>query len=143
MGLDDFCLVETCDPERNAVASRGLVLPSSESMTHGALYDLGSHIRVVLHAHSPVIWRRARALRLPTTDPQVPYGTRRMAREVSRLYQETALAETRVLAMGGHQDGVIAFGRSAREAGCALIETLAGAYQAACADGRGRLCSMA
>ena len=69
MSLADLCVVEGCDVERNRVASRGPVLPSSESLTHGAIYDLTPHIRVVLHAHSPVIWRRARELRLPTTDP--------------------------------------------------------------------------
>lgn len=142
MSLDDFCLVETCDPGRNRVASRGLVMPSSESMTHGALYDLGSHIRFVFHAHSPVIWRRARALRLPTTDPAVPYGTRRMAAEVERLYRQTALAETRVLAMGGHEDGIIAFGRSAADAGTALVILLARAYDTACSEADGRFCSV-
>jgi len=116
-------------------------MPSSESMTHATLYDLGSHIRCVLHAHSPVIWRQARSLRLPTTDPSVPYGTRRMATEVARLYRETALSETRLLAMGGHEDGVIAFGRSAKEAGTALVEILAKAYEVACVEADGRLCS--
>lgn len=142
MSLDDFCLVETSDPARNAVTSRGVVMPSSESMTHGALYDLGSHLRFVFHAHSPVIWRRARALRLPTTDPSVPYGSRRMAAEVARLYRETALPESKVLAMGGHEDGIIAFGRTAEETGTALVALLARAYEQACAEDDGRFCSI-
>ncbi len=141
MSLNDFCLVETCDPGRNRVESRGAVMPSSESMTHGALYDLGSHIRFVFHAHSPVIWRRARALRLPTTDPAVPYGSRRMAAEVARLYGETALPSSKVLAMGGHEDGIIAFGRNADEAGTALVTLLARAYDQACGETDGRFCA--
>lgn len=141
MDLDDFCRVEACDPGRNRVVSQGLVMPSSESMTHGALYDLGSHIRFVFHAHSPVIWRRARALRLPTTDRAVPYGSRRMAAEVAGLYRETALPETRVLAMGGHEDGIIAFGKSAEAAGIVLIQALARAYDLACREADGRFCS--
>ncbi len=141
MSLDDFCLIETCDPDHNQVQSRGVVMPSSESMTHAALYDLGSHIRFVFHAHSPVIWRQAQALRLPTTDPSIPYGTRRMATAVARLYRETALSESRLLAMGGHEDGVIAFGRTAEEAGTALIETLARAYETVCGDADGHFCS--
>jgi len=141
MSLADFCVVEAVDPVRNRVESRGPLLPSSESMTHGAIYALGSHVRFVFHAHSPTLWNRARELRLPTTDPRVPYGTPEMAREVERLYRATALAETNLLAMGGHEDGVIAFGRTAEEAGLALLRHLARAYESDCAAGGG-LCSL-
>ncbi len=137
--LADFCIVERWHLRRNAVRSRGSILPSSESMTHGAIYDLGPHVRFVFHGHCPTLWRAARALRLPTTDPRVAYGTTAMANEVGRLYRETALAEGRVLAMGGHEDGIIAFGRTPEEAGSAFTEALARAY-AASYLGAGRLC---
>lgn len=139
LGLEDFCVVERWDIGRNHVHSHGAIMPSSESMTHGAIYDLGPHIRFVFHGHCPVLWQAARALRLPTTDPQVPYGTPGMAREVGRLYRESPLAEGRVLAMGGHEDGIIAFGRTADEAGSAFTEALARAY-AASYRAAGRLC---
>lgn len=140
--LDDFCVIERYEPRRNWVRSWGRIKPSSESMTHGAIYDLSASVRVVLHAHSPVIWQRRAELRLPTTDPSVPYGTPGMVSEVQRLYRSTQLAESRVLAMGGHEDGVIAFGRSAPEAGAALLDTLARAYATACKrDGVG-LCRL-
>lgn len=142
VSLADFCVVESFDSGRNQVVSRGAVLPSSESMTHGAIYDLGSHVRFVFHAHSPVIWRRAAALRLPTSDPRVPYGTPEMAREVHRLYRSSALAEVQILAMGGHEDGVIVFGRSAEEAGQVLLRYLARAYEAHCAAADVALCSI-
>lgn len=141
MSLADFCAVESWDLEHNRVDSRGPAMPSSESMTHGAIYDLGSHIRFVFHAHSPVIWRRARQLRIPTSGDGVPYGTPEMAREVDRLYRATALAEVGILAMGGHEDGVIVFGRSAEDAGQVLLRYLARAYEAECASGDG-LCSL-
>jgi ribulose-5-phosphate 4-epimerase/fuculose-1-phosphate aldolase len=101
-------------------------------MTHAALYDAGPQIRCVLHAHSPTIWGRARELRLPTTDPAVPYGTPEMAAEVKRLYRETVLPERRILAMGGHDDGIIVFGRSPQEAGQVLLTWLAQAYESEC-----------
>src|SRR5260221_279311 len=63
--LREFCLVEAWDIGGNAVTSCGLVRPSSESLTHAALYDASPAIRVVLHAHAPQIWRQARALGLP------------------------------------------------------------------------------
>ncbi len=132
IGLDDFCIVERYDFDRNRLVSRGLTPPSSESMTHGAVYDLGPHIRCVLHAHSPVLWSRRDELRLPATSPDVPYGTPEMAREVQRLYREGVFAERRVLAMGGHEDGVIAFGPSPEAAGHALLTWLGRAYERDC-----------
>lgn len=139
LALADFCVVDRWHIGRNHVHSRGEILPSSESMTHGALYDLGPHIRFVFHGHCPVLWRSARGLRLPTTDPRVPYGTPGMATEVARLYRETPLAERRVLAMGGHEDGIIAFGHTAEEAGNAFTAALAQAYALAY-TAAGRLC---
>ncbi len=130
--LGDFAVVERYQVDANTVVSLGETLPSSEAMTHGAIYDLTPRIRFVLHAHSPVIWQRAATLRLPTTDASVPYGTPAMAREVQRLYRTTALSERRVLAMGGHEDGIIAFGHTCAEAGQALVGELARAYELAC-----------
>lgn len=141
MALSDFCLVESCDYEANRVASRGSVQPSSESMTHAAVYDQGPHIRFVFHGHCPVIWQRAQELHLPTTPPSIGYGTPEMAMSVRHLFQSTALDEIKVLSMGGHEDGIVAFGRSAEEAGRALLGVLARAYEAACFDDRGSLCS--
>lgn len=141
IGLGDFAVVERYDDARNRVRSHGPVEPSSESMTHGAIYDLGPHIRCVLHAHSPVLWRRAAALKLPTTAAHVAYGTPEMAREVRRLYLETVLPERPILAMGGHEDGIVVFGRSPDEAGQVLLTWLARAYRLECAAADVELCS--
>jgi L-ribulose-5-phosphate 4-epimerase len=139
--LDDFCVVMSYDCHRNRVTSQGNILPSSEAMTHGAIYDLSPHVRVVMHAHSPTIWRRARELRLPLTDPRVAYGTPEMALEVHRLYRSSLLTEVRIFAMGGHEDGVVVFGRSALEAGQVLLGYLARAYEVQCGEQGVGLCS--
>ncbi len=141
MSLADLCVVESCQPRRNRVESYGASMPSSESLTHGAIYDLGSHIRFVFHAHSPTIWRRTEMLRIPITDRRVPYGTPEMAREVERLWRSSPLPDLGMLAMGGHEDGVIAFGRSAEEAGEVMLRFLARAYETSCAEGGG-LCKV-
>ncbi|HUH04860.1 MAG TPA: class II aldolase/adducin family protein [Kofleriaceae bacterium] len=132
LGLEHFCVVERYDYQRNHVRSVGSIRPSSETMTHGAIYDLSPHVRFVLHAHSPVIWRRARELRIPTTDPAIAYGTPAMALAVRELYQRTPLAELRILAMGGHEDGIIVFGHTCEEAGQVLLTYLARAYENHC-----------
>lgn len=136
--VGDFAVVERYDYRLNRVWSYGPVAPSSESLTHAALYDVGPQIRSVLHAHSPVLWRRARELRIPITDPAAAYGTPAMAEEVQRLYQTRGLAELRILSMGGHEDGIVVFGRSPEEAGRVLMTWLARAYEADClGDGLG------
>lgn len=132
VGLGQFCVVHEYDYAVNSVRSTGAIEPSSETMTHGAIYDLSPAIRFVFHAHSPTIWRRAADLRIPTTDSGVAYGTPAMAREVHRLHRATALSEVRILAMGGHEDGVIVFGRTAEEAGQVLLKYLARAYELVC-----------
>ena len=139
--LEHFCVVTHCDVALNRVESQGLTLPSSESMTHGAIYDLGPHIRVVLHVHCPVLWQEAERLKLPTTRKEVPYGTQAMAREVRRIYRQTSLPEKRIFSMAGHEDGIVVFGRSAEEAGQVLLAQLAFAYEGLC-RAQGKLCRM-
>lgn len=128
--LREFCLVESWDLAGNRVTSAGPVAPSSESLTHAALYDASPAVRVVLHAHAPELWRRARELGLPVTREAAANGTPEMAAEVQRLYREGTFASVRVAAMGGHEDGVIAFGGTAEEAGMALVARLARAMAA-------------
>jgi L-ribulose-5-phosphate 4-epimerase len=124
VALEDFALVESYDVARNQVKSAGLVPPSSESLTHAALYDVAPAIRVVLHGHAPEIWRRAAALGLPITRPEAANGTPEMAIEAQRLYRESTLSGVGVLAMGGHEDGIVALGRTAGEAGELLVRQL-------------------
>ena len=125
---EEYCLVQEYDMRRNFVRSLGQIRPSSETMTHGAIFDLDPSIRYVFHGHSQSIWPVARALGIPTTDPAVPYGTPAMAEEVRRLYRTSILSEVRIFAMGGHEDGIVVFGKTALEAGTVLIRYLALAH---------------
>ena len=125
VSLDDFCRVERWDIGVNRVVSRGPVPPSSESLTHAALYDIAPAARAVLHGHAPEIWRNARALGIAVTRPDAANGTPEIALEVQRLFRESTVSSTGILAMGGHEDGVIAFGASADQAGLTLVRQLA------------------
>lgn len=122
---EHYAVVRSCDPQRNRVVAEGPVRPSSEALTHGALYALDPSLRCVLHVHSPLLWRHAVHLELPMTDPVAAYGTPAMAAEVARLYAEPTVREGGILAMGGHEDGLVAFGPSAEAAGTALVRWLA------------------
>ena len=120
-----FAIVTACDMERNRVQARGPIAPSSESLTHGMLYRLDSAIRFVFHVHAPEIWRARRLLDLPATAGDIAYGTPAMAHEMERLARADAFSRRRLLVMAGHEDGVIAFGRTAEQAGVTLVRTLA------------------
>lgn len=117
----DYAVVTYCDAARNRVDAQGPAAPSSEALTHAMLYRLDAHIAYVYHVHAPAIWRARDALGLPVTEARVPYGTPAMAEEVARLYADPGARRLRVLAMGGHEDGIIAYGRDAAQPGLALV----------------------
>ncbi len=123
----DFAIVTSWDVRRNRVTSTGPAAPSSESMTHGAVYDVAPTIRAVLHVHSPEIHRAAlaRSVALPATSPGIDYGTPEMALEVARLWRSTSLPDGRVFVMTAHEDGVVAFGATVDDAGDALLRVFA------------------
>lgn len=124
-GMGDCALVERWDTSANRVTSRGRSQPSSEALSHAAVYDSAPHVRAVDHAHSPVLWQAARSLRLPSTDRSAATGTPAMARAIEQCWRSGVFAERRILTMGGHEDGVLTCGRTVEEAGLALLKWLA------------------
>jgi hypothetical protein len=125
---EHYAMVTECRPEANTIVAEGAIKPSAESLTHGTLYALDESVRVVMHAHSPDIWRCATLLKLPSTRAEVPYGTPEMAEEVCRLFQESDVAARGIFAMAGHEDGVISFADSAERAGTILLSYLARSF---------------
>jgi len=121
----EFALVTGCDPRTNVIHAAGLTRPSSEALTHGQLYHLDTAIGSVVHAHSPEIWNRAEALSLPSTPSDVAYGTVAMARAVEELFSGDSVWDHRLFVMGGHEDGVVSFGRNLDEACGVMIAALA------------------
>jgi L-ribulose-5-phosphate 4-epimerase len=123
-GPEHFTLVREVDLERNLVYSEGPIEPSSESLTHAAVYAQEGSIRWVMHGHCASIWVQAEVLALPTTLPDVPYGTPQMAAEVARLFREENAAVAGIFAMGGHRDGIVSAGKTAEEAAAAIKRLL-------------------
>lgn len=120
----DYAVVVQPFIEENRIVAQGPVKPSSEALTHAAIYALDPDIRFVFHVHSPDIWQ-ARAMKgLPQTGADIPYGTPDMAREVKRLYDVGAFEDKSILAMAGHEDGIIGFGPTADEAGQVIMKAL-------------------
>ncbi|NJL58390.1 MAG: hypothetical protein HC887_00810 [Desulfobacteraceae bacterium] len=98
-------------------------------MTHGTIYALNDAVNGVIHAHCPEIWQHAKTLQIPITSEQAEYGTPEMASEIGRLFSETGVAEKGIFAMGGHEDGIVAFGKNLERAGLLLVRYLALALQ--------------
>jgi len=84
-------------------------------MTHAAIYALGDAIGAVVHVHSEELWQSSLG-KLPTTDPDVAYGTPDMARELDRLYRMGGFKEAGVAVLAGHDEGLISFGTTLEEA---------------------------
>jgi hypothetical protein len=82
-------------------------------------------VHYVFHAHSPEIWLHAKTLGIASTTVAAEYGTPDIAKEIQRLCQIPEVHDSRILSMGGHEDGIIAFGETAAEAGTTLIRYLA------------------
>jgi len=116
------------DIERNALTAQGEIEPSSESMTHGVLYQQSEQIKAVVHVHAPDIWHCADALNLASTAEDIPYGTPEMALAVQQLSSRLMQSEKTwpiLFVMKGHEDGVIAAGASLEQCTKALLDTLA------------------
>ena len=120
---EHYAIVEHCDPASNHIVASGPVKPSSEALTHGAVYALDDAIQAVIHIHSPEIWQKRHQLFLPETPAEVPYGTAEMAQAVERLWQEGAFKLSPVFAMAGHEDGIMSFGPDMTAAGMPLLNT--------------------
>jgi ribulose-5-phosphate 4-epimerase/fuculose-1-phosphate aldolase len=101
--------------ERNWLSYEGAAIPSSESLTHAAIYECDPSASAVIHCHDSVLWRTLLD-RLPTTSKAIPYGTPEMAYEIIRLFEASDVRSKKIFVMAGHQDGIVAFGKSFNDA---------------------------
>jgi L-ribulose-5-phosphate 4-epimerase len=116
-----FTLVNDVDIDKNSVGCKGPVRASSESMTHAAVYACNAGINAIIHVHHKEMWESL-LHKVPTTGESVPYGTPAMAQEIDRLYTNESLYSHKILAMAGHDEGIITFGEDLNEAGAVLLK---------------------
>ena len=94
---------------------RRVAVPSSESLTHAAIYESDPTISAVIHCHDSVSWATLLD-RAPTTSKSVAYGTPEMAYEIMRLFTVSDVRNTGIFAMGGHEAGIVTFGKDLEDA---------------------------
>ncbi len=124
-GPEHFTQVTAWDIGANRVWCRGPVKASSESLTHAMFYELDAGIRAVVHVHHHRLWQ-ARKGRWPVTPASVSYGTAAMAEAVRDLWQHGAFRSIQALVMGGHEAGIMAFGRDPETVCRLLVKEAAG-----------------
>lgn len=121
LSLTDYCRVDSLDLLRNEVFCTGRITASSESMSHGAVYQANPEIACVIHIHDSELFRYMLENRYPRTSEQAAYGTPQIAEETVRLVREAAAAQG-LFVMAGHEDGVIAYGPDIETARLLLLE---------------------
>ena len=115
----DWVTVTAASPATNELWSEGACKPSSESLTHAAIYQ-ACVATFVCHIHHPALWRAAceGVISLPKTPASATYGTPAMAAALSRIAASKELPFA--AAMTGHEDGLMAAADSPAE----LLELL-------------------
>jgi L-ribulose-5-phosphate 4-epimerase len=111
--LADCAKVVACDFKRNRVRYEGSVLPSSESLTHAAIYESDATAGAVIHCHDSKLWVAA-LNQAPTTSKAAEYGTPEMANEIMQLF--TRVDVPKIVVMGGHHGGIVTFGKDLEDA---------------------------
>jgi len=106
--------------KNNYVKCIGGTKGSSESLTHAAVYESAPTINAVIHTHNKMMWNQL-INKEPTTAPEAEFGTPELAFEMKRLLSNTQTLERQLIVMGGHEEGIITFGKDLEEAGKVLM----------------------
>jgi len=118
-----YTVVTAWNFEDNTITAQGPIIASSESLTHAVIYEIDDNANAVIHIHHAGLWQQYLNI-LPTSDPSIEYGTPALASEIKQLFVTTDLSVRKTLIMGGHRDGILAFGNSLAEAGHIILNYL-------------------
>jgi ribulose-5-phosphate 4-epimerase/fuculose-1-phosphate aldolase len=107
----DCVRVVAYDFAMNWLRYEGAAIPSSESLTHAAIYESDPSTSAVIHCHDSGLWATLLDC-ARTTSKLVPYGTPEMAYEIIRLFKESDVRSKKIFVMAGHEAGVVTFGKN-------------------------------
>lgn len=106
-----YARVTACSFAENSLSCIGLTKASAESLSHAAVYESLSDVGAVVHIHCLWLWEKLLNV-FPTTSSEIKYGTPEMAGAISKLVSGMKQSDDKIVIMGGHQEGILAFGRS-------------------------------
>jgi len=116
----DCVRVVAYDFAKNWLSYEGAAIPSSEALTHAAIYESDPSASAVIHCHDAALWRTL-IHQVATTSKAVAYGTPEMAYEIMRLLKVNNVQTQNILVMAGHENGIVSFGRNLDEAFTVLM----------------------
>ena len=108
---EDYSYVYNYSIENNELFCKGKKEASSESLTHAAIYGANPEIGAVIHIHSLEMWEKYLG-ELPTTPKDAEYGTP----EIAEATKEKVDGTKGLIIMGGHKEGILAYGEGIRDA---------------------------
>ncbi len=120
---NDYVLVDQYSIQQNEIHCIGKIRASAESLTHAAVYEARPEAMAVIHIHSLVLWEKNRKI-MPATPDSAEYGTPEMALAVKSLCLNIKSETHDVIIMGGHKEGIIAFGNDLDDAGSKILRLL-------------------
>lgn len=113
-GANGYALVQKCSPQNKSVESSGPIRPSSEAMTHSAIYSAQPEASCVIHIHHKPLFTHL-VQNGHTTPIDAAYGTPELAAAVRALAASSSLEQC-LFATAGHADGVFCYATSIAEA---------------------------
>jgi hypothetical protein len=121
LSTDHYALVTDFNLTHNQLTCKGMTTASSESLTHASIYTCSKETNAVVHIHNKELWNSL-LHHSATTDPSIAYGTPEMAFAIQNLIKEDKVGPSRIIVMGGHEEGLIAYGKSVEEAAMAFLK---------------------
>ena len=116
-----YSLVTGYSFEKNSVSCTGLTKASAESLTHAAVYEALPEVGAVVHIHCLWLWKELLNV-YPTTSAEIEYGTPEMALAIKQIVSGMKNAGEKIVVMGGHLEGILAFGRNPEEATAEILK---------------------
>lgn len=120
---NDYARVNRYDFRRNEIYCTGKIKASAESLTHAAVYEARPEAKAVIHIHNLDLWEKYKGI-MPTSPYAVEYGTPEIALAIKDLCLNSKMDGNKVIIMGGHKEGIIAYGNDLDAAGNKVLEIL-------------------
>lgn len=116
-----YSKVKSVKIDRNLLTCEGMMIASSESMSHAVIYEECDWVQGVIHVHHLELWKKL-LHKVPTTAKGVPYGSPEMAYSIVDLLRNTNVQEQRIFVMEGHEEGIFAFGEDLESAAAVILD---------------------
>jgi ribulose-5-phosphate 4-epimerase/fuculose-1-phosphate aldolase len=116
-----YALVNSWSFGENSLKCTGMLNASAESLSHAAIYETLPHVGAVIHIHHKGMWDKY-INSLPTTSYEVTYGSPEMAVEIQQITGKIKPHQENLLVMGGHEEGLIAWGETLDDAGEMILK---------------------